>query len=279
MMSFPPQLSPNVRRFSLAPQMFTVLLPVVLSAGCGVGDYESRMEQSIDRLKLENQFVTLRPPFAINPQSPNLVVTMRVPTLFQNLVVLSDGAALPDNPNEPMPDARLKPPPPLVAPPCYQVTLEQFGMSGAGQRPFYFYLGVVPVASKEEATTVRNKYAGDLELAVQGKVGAPAAVAWRLKNLPTPKASVTRPVWELQVDMTQLFEVKGNIASEIPGTLLLQAIEVPGHQVFIGWRVCSASLDYKQLLESARAAAGTIEVARGTAAPPPAQPAVNPFGS
>ena len=238
-----------------------------LAGGCGTAEYESRLEQTIEDLKLQNQFVKLRPAFAMNPQSTNLLVTLRVPIQFEDMLLLTEGSAVPGQANEVMPDSRLKPPPPLVGIPGYQVTLEQFGATSAGRRSMYFYLGVERIdPSTGGAAGMREAYLTALNSAIQGKPNAPINLAWKSKALPTPQPGVTKNVYELQVDIAQLFEVQGNQPSEIPGTFLLQAHEVLGHQVFLGWRIPKASLNYSTFLDAVRAAAGTISVAK---APPP----------
>lgn len=255
-------------------------------AGCGVSEYETRMEESLDELSLQNRFVNLRPD-ALTLNDPDsglgITVTMRLPKmLFPNPnappIFLRNKSPKPENVNEDMPDDRLKPPAPLPAIPGYQTSIESYVPSSVGFRACYFYAGIEKVDPAMPAKARRDALEKSLQasLTAGNQTDAAQQATWREVQVTTPNpGEAARKFYQLEVNCRQLFEVRGNVANEVIGAYMLLAYETnsretPGYQIFLGWRIPAAAFARQSYLDSAIAAAGTLMVSANKSAAPAA---------
>jgi hypothetical protein len=240
-----------------------------LAAGCGVAEYEARMEDTIEDLKLQNQFVLLKPePTILNgPGEATATVMMRLPYMLlpyrgATPLLLIEGCTMPENQNEPLPVDRLKPPEPLPQIPGFQVSLEQYVPTGAGVRPCYLYVGLEK-ADKAAAAATRQKLLDEFKT----KVGpteprAVENVAWQRMSLETPMPGAPKvTIDQLVLECTQLFWVRGNTPSPVAGQLTLMTYEAAGHLVVLGWRIPTSAKEFATFNAVTKAAAGTLTVA------------------
>lgn len=246
-----------------------------LAAGCGVSEYETRMNETIKDLELSNKFVRLLPVATVvnGPDLKQPQVTMRLPILLPisrtaTPVLLTEGCATPEDGNKVMPVERLKPPAPLPDIPGFQISMERFLPTSAGNRPCYMYVGVQK-ATPGEAATIRQQVLDQLKMRMGPTQPAVAnAAAWQKIMVPVPKlraSDETAPppvaVNLIDLECLQLFEVRGNVANEVTGIFQLMALEQAGHQVFLGWRIPSSAYDRQEFIDAAKAAAGTVKIA------------------
>ncbi|MGC3972163.1 MAG: hypothetical protein QM775_33930 [Pirellulales bacterium] len=238
-------------------------------AGCGAKAYETRMEETIEDLELQNKFVLLQPNETIvnAPESKLAKLSLRLPVIMPASrtaapTLLTEGCAMPEDQNQPMPDARLKPPVPLPDIPGFQVSMEKFIPTGAGNRPCYMFVGLTKV-TPNEAAAARQQVLEQLKtrLASTTEPNPAQNVAWQPESILTPKAGAPAlPYQKLEVECRQLFEVRGNQANEVPGVFQLLTLETAGHQIYLGWRLPSSAYDRQNFLDAARAAAGTVRI-------------------
>lgn len=245
------------------------------AAGCGVSEYEARMNATIEDLELSNKFVRLMPAATVlnGPELKQPQVSMRLPILIVPSrtappVLLTEGCATPEDGNKVMPPERLKPPAPLPDIPGFQVSLEKFLATAGGNRPCYLYVGVQK-ATPSEAAAARQQVLDQLKMRMGPNQPAVAnGAAWQKIMAPSPKLRSSDPVAPppvavnlLEIECLQLFEVRGNVANEITGLFQLMAIESAGYQVFLGWRIPSNAFDRQEFLDAAKAAVGTVKIA------------------
>lgn len=268
-----PGSEPISRRGALASLAAAGIGSIV--AGCGVSDYETRMEATIEDLELQSRFAGLRPePDQVSdPEAAvGVVIALRLPRLLSPipsvnapLVLLKTGSGKPDRPDEPMPPERLLPPAPLPEIPGYQSTLENFVATSVGFRACYFYAGVEkadPATADAKRKALLQTVKANLTAAGQPDVAATAN--WNDVQVATPVPGAPKRLFrQLDVVCRQLFEVRGNVANEVIGSYRLLACELYGHQIFLGWRIPTTAFVCQSYLDNAIAAAGTLTVVAG----------------
>ncbi len=249
-------------------------------AGCGVSDYETRMEETIEDLTLQNRFVNLLPdatPLNSQTSTVGVLATIRLPKLLSRNgnaqpLLIEEGAAKPENDKEQMPIERLMPPGQLPTIPGFQLCVEGPAPSTVGLRTCYFYAGIEradAATAKATRDALLTKLKADLTAKVMAEVAKNAEWIDVAVTSPVPGAP-KRTFKQLDVSCQQLFEVRGNVATETAGTFRLLSYETLGHQILLGWRVPQMAFGYQSFMDSTIAAAGTLTVVAGKAAVAPA---------
>ncbi|MBA4017723.1 MAG: hypothetical protein C0483_11165 [Pirellula sp.] len=242
-------------------------------AGCGVSEYETRMDETIKNLALENRFVNLLPeatPLNSQTSTVGVVATIRLPKMIgrngnAQPLLIEEGAAKPEKADEQMPIERLMPPGPLPTIPGFQVCVEAPAPSTVGLRTCYFYAGIEradAATAKATRDALLTKLKADLTAKVMAEIANSSAWVDVQVTSPAPGAP-KRTFKQLDVTCQQLFEVRGNAASTTAGTFRLLAYETLGHQIFLGWRVPQLALEYQKFMDSTDSAAGTLTVVAG----------------
>lgn len=251
-----------------------------LVAGCGVNEYETRMKETIEDLELQNRFVNLLPgttPLNSQTSTVGVIVTIRLPKLLSRNgnaqpLLIEEGAAKPENDKEQMPIERLMPPGPLPTIPGFQLCVEGPAPSSVGLRTCYFYAGIEradAAAAKATRDALLTKLKADLTAKVMTEIAKNCEWVDVTVTSPVPDAP-KRTFKQLDVSCQQLFEVRGNVATETAGSFRLLSYETLGHQILLGWRVPQLAFAYQSFMDSTIAAAGTLSVVAGKPALAPA---------
>lgn len=251
-----------------------------LVAGCGVNEYETRMKETIEDLELQNRFVNLLPgttPLNSQTSTVGVIATIRLPKLLSRNgnaqpLLIEEGAAKPENDKEQMPIERLMPPGPLPTIPGFQLCVEGPAPSSVGLRTCYFYAGIEradAAAAKATRDALLTKLKADLTAKVMTEIAKNCEWVDVTVTSPVPDAP-KRTFKQLDVNCQQLFEVRGNVATETAGSFRLLSYETLGHQILLGWRVPQLAFAYQSFMDSTIAAAGTLSVVAGKPAVAPA---------
>lgn len=239
--------------------------------GCGVADYEARMEKRLVELRKAAVFDVLY----AGSELPNTPILVRVPRTFTQRLVEGaevDGQKV-DASRAKIPALEL--PGPLVT---YEATVED---SGGGKLPYYIYLTAAPAESVERLRSaterqfrdgkpitpdapagvpVRLDNTGELFQRME-KAFAQAKLAWQDVPCPTPKGE--QVVWQrLTATGEQEFRYVERGGPErrirLPGRVELWARYSGDHLVLIAWRVPESLLAASQIVSLAPLVAGSV---------------------
>jgi len=236
----------------------TVLALVALPlTGCGVGEYQQRIEQGVKELSSSSVYQKL------NPSTPigDTPVEIRVPQQFEQ-APLVDGAPIPES-GEPPEPTRVRPLGLEI--PGLRLTYEGHVEDSAGGKiPYYLY---VSVADKE--THARRK--ADLTARLQAlfrEVLPEARFDWQQVQVPTPQGGGVD--WKYtRLDAEQPFRYigpEGDVRKvEMPGVLDFYHRVEGDWLVTLIWRLPRSIVGSVELDRWAPMVAGTVKVKSGDA--------------
>lgn len=272
-------------------ERLTLAIAFVALPGCGLSDYESRMNATLEELQAKTRYESLYAPTAIdavvgtgeNAQTVELPIAIRLPKAFRQEDWFRPGSEY-RNRRETV-DDRVAYPPFLGEFPGLNRTGETY--AEAGERYFlayYCYLGVLESRhAKFEAVLA------DLRKKTAAKVKDTGP--WQDVECRDDQLQPT--TWKtFEAKGVQMFPDRSDRFTDMPGTFRVFAREDQGYIVVWAVRVPDAIADKTSLLAIADAVAGTVKVTaaadggqvsgvgvQGSASPKNSDtPAANPAG-
>lgn len=255
--------------------VFLLVALAAVSAGCGVAEYEKRLEKTVAALRKSAVFDVLYQPTEL-PGTPILV---RVPMKFTQRLV--EGAELEGKKIE----ARRAKVPLLDLPGrlvTYEATVQD---SSGGVLPYYIYLTASPAAAVESLRSgsqrkfdgskpvdtllpgelPRMDVSGELFQRVE-KAFPSANAAWQDVTCPTPNGTTVS--WQrLVVGGEQEFHYVDSAGREryvkLPGRLEIWARYYGDYQVLVAWRLPESLRAASQIEAVAPLVAGSVTGDRG----------------
>ena len=241
----------TVLSLSPARLVASALLLASISAGCGTGEYNRRMDASLERLQTTGKFT------AFLHTSPTEVdgglFSYRLPKIFD----ASSKSWAEGNKGEvelPVIKARIQPP--FVDLPGFRFCYEVFPKNNTGEHEvMYHYFA---------ATKSTEKSAAEIADTIQKKVQAKfpdASAAWETIQLDTPE-STTLECRKISAHGSQQFD-RTPIGKEFmrsDGQFELYLVSNSGYHVLMGWRAMTAVAKETRLSEIAAASVGTLVI-------------------
>jgi len=232
---------------------------VALLLGCGSGEYERRMQQSLTRLHEGGaqlgQGGTLGGSDLLYAQPtpiPETNISIRLPTMLGQGRSWAEGV-VDETTGQPIDENRLEPP--FTALPGFRFCYEVFTADSTGQQwPAYMYVAV------EDAQATSQL---ELMSTIQQDLVAtfPAAPEeWSVMELTGPNDTKltclrTSVIGPQQFDSTS---VGGNL-NEVEGHFVLYLYSTDTHHVMIGWRAIPSIVESSQFFPTAELSVATLQ--------------------
>jgi len=225
-----------------------VLSVVVVCAGCGTAEYETKLDGAVKQLTIDNKFRDLDRKETLIAAAGNTKVVFRKPTFFPELA-FAEGAADPRAPAEALPIERVKPPV-LADFPGFQFSYETVKYNPTVVASLY-------MGTQAADAAVLERIVADLQSALPDLETPPA---WTTVRVDAPDGS-TIACKMLTLTATQTFWIPGNDSpSQLLGTFVVWLRELPGRHVFVGLRTTAKGEPFEQLKKQMAAAVGTVRI-------------------
>lgn len=272
------------RPASAVPWRFACALVALAATGCGVEEYEARMDKTLKQLELADQFSMLeRLPVTVAATPLALTgVKMRLPSEL-TIRVMNENSVNPDTGGGKIPPEKLQPP--FVALPGTVIISEGRVSDARGILvPFHVHVAVESLdapspgeqkpadtakpsdaarlgdAAKpviKDSQAVRDAILAELTAAV-GEKEPP--LMWESVVCASPVAGKPPLEWQrLQVIHPQTFGISQSQHQVFPGVWSLWLYETPHRRVYLVWRVPETIADATKWEELAIRTAGTVE--------------------
>jgi hypothetical protein len=238
---------------------FFVLAALVV-VGCGTAEYETKLDQAVRRLRIENKFVGIDVKETLiaaikNEQGTGAKISIRKPSYFGG-PAFTEGAADPRQPSQPLKPERVKPPQ-LTNFPGFQFSYEQKSQT-RGFGIAYLYFGAQPADSGAADRVLADLQAANAANPAAAPENAPQT--WVTVQADTPDGGST-PWKMISLTGSNVFWIEGNPqADHLAGTFIVWMREQQGFQVFVGLRVSTMGVDLEPLKKLVTASLGTVRV-------------------
>lgn len=227
----------------------------VVCGGCGVEQYDSRMQVRLKELDLEGKFKTLvrEETSILDPAKASTIdVTFRRPIMY-GPGVFNQVSRDPNDPNKTIPADRVLPPF-LLKFPGYQLTYEEMRRTRNGMRPVSIFVGVLPTdpMTADQIVAEIKEYYKETQKDLE--------IGWTTEKILTPEN--TFEDWKsISSQTVQPFYTPGSPAADpLNGSFKLFMAEKLGHQIILAVRGPSDAAETTQAIDAVRVSLGTIKV-------------------
>lgn len=239
--------------FGIKPKLVyivSLLLGFACITGCGKGDYESSMNQTLTRLAFASKFQENLHPDATEaiPEVASLRLPLYITEEAKTLTMTSKNRV-----GDTLPKSRIQPP--FLNIPGFRFSYEQHvDMGGRNNtQPVYCYLGTVPAAGRKQGA-ILNTIKAQVGKAFKGAV-------FQSVQLDDPEGNKVS-VQKLSVSGKQAFETdaSGGDVRQLNGQFDCYVYSSPDHHVIIGFRSSDDLAQKIGTFEKGEYALGTLAV-------------------